>query len=71
MISRPIDRLFRHGMQAERGEWYDAQIDTWQTNTSEGKDVRVGFMPPGQRSQTRKTPRLLGYGIMLRRLKHE
>ena len=32
-IRRPIDRLFRHGMQAERGEWYDAQIDTWQTNT--------------------------------------
>ena len=28
-------------------------------------------MPPGQGSQTRKTPRLLGYSITLRRLKHE
>ena len=33
VIRRPINRLFHHGMQAERGEWFDTQIDTWQTNT--------------------------------------
>ena len=33
--------------------------------------MRVGLIPPGQGSQTRKIPRLLGYGITLRHLKHE
>ena len=32
-IRKPIGRQFHHGMQVERGEWYDARIDIWQTNT--------------------------------------